>query len=144
MLKNLAKMTQDSLRLNHIKPLEIKHGFTAVQTAEGQGAKSTAYKNKLSKNQVTTHPFFPCCQHNEHAYIRMLSCQRRLLKAPKSTTTGPQVPSMAEPQALIYPTHSTTPKRFCPSNRLVETTRLPPKPNERLRSCAFCKAKRSF
>ncbi|KAJ7285109.1 hypothetical protein C8J57DRAFT_709618 [Mycena rebaudengoi] len=51
MLKNLAKMTQDSLRLNHIKPLEIKHGFTAVQTAEGQGAKSTAYKNKLSKNQ---------------------------------------------------------------------------------------------
>ncbi|KAJ6609215.1 P-loop containing nucleoside triphosphate hydrolase protein [Mycena sp. CBHHK59/15] len=48
----LAKMTQDSLRLNHIKPSETKHGFTTAHTIDGLGVKSVSYKNKIRSGQT--------------------------------------------------------------------------------------------
>ncbi|KAJ7707600.1 hypothetical protein B0H17DRAFT_522826 [Mycena rosella] len=47
----LAKMTQDSLRLTHIKPLETKHGFTTTQNVDGLGVKSGAFKDRLRRSQ---------------------------------------------------------------------------------------------
>ncbi|KAJ7126881.1 P-loop containing nucleoside triphosphate hydrolase protein [Mycena epipterygia] len=51
-LNILAKMTQDSLRLTHIKPLETKHGFTTTQNVDGLGVKSTSYKGKIRPDQT--------------------------------------------------------------------------------------------
>ncbi|KAJ7030395.1 hypothetical protein C8F04DRAFT_732230 [Mycena alexandri] len=48
----LAKMTQDSLRLTHIKPLESKHQFTTTNNVDGLGAKSSAYKDHLRPFQT--------------------------------------------------------------------------------------------
>ncbi|KAF8206301.1 P-loop containing nucleoside triphosphate hydrolase protein [Mycena galopus ATCC 62051] len=50
-LNILAKMTQDSLRLTHIKPLETRHTFTTTHTLDGLGAKSAAYKDHLRPSQ---------------------------------------------------------------------------------------------
>ncbi|KAF7336709.1 AAA-12 domain-containing protein [Mycena venus] len=50
-LNILAKMTQDSLRLTHIKPLETKHGFTTTHNVDGLGVRSAAYKDHLRPSQ---------------------------------------------------------------------------------------------
>ncbi|KAJ7475942.1 hypothetical protein FB451DRAFT_263289 [Mycena latifolia] len=51
-LNVLAKMTEDSLRLTHIKPSETKHGFTTTHNVDGLGVKSAAYKDKVRPNQT--------------------------------------------------------------------------------------------
>ncbi|KAJ7455350.1 hypothetical protein B0H11DRAFT_252899 [Mycena galericulata] len=50
----LAKMTQDSLRLTHIKPSATKHGFTTTHNVDGLGVKSTSYKDKIRPAQNVT------------------------------------------------------------------------------------------
>ncbi|KAJ7773406.1 hypothetical protein B0H16DRAFT_148564 [Mycena metata] len=51
-LNILAKMTQDSLRLTHIKPVESKHQFTTTHSGDGLAAKSSAYKDHLRPFQT--------------------------------------------------------------------------------------------
>ncbi|KAJ7170755.1 P-loop containing nucleoside triphosphate hydrolase protein [Mycena crocata] len=46
-LNVLAKMTQDSLRLNHIKPLETTPAFTTAHNVDALGVKSAAFKDHL-------------------------------------------------------------------------------------------------
>ncbi|KAJ6508018.1 P-loop containing nucleoside triphosphate hydrolase protein [Mycena vitilis] len=50
-LNILAKMTQDSLRLGHIKPSETKHGFTTTHDVGGLGVSSDAYKTHFRRSQ---------------------------------------------------------------------------------------------
>ncbi|KAJ6513134.1 P-loop containing nucleoside triphosphate hydrolase protein [Mycena sanguinolenta] len=50
----LAKMTQDSLRLAHLKPSETKHTFTMIHNWDGPGVQSGAFQNRLRPGQVVT------------------------------------------------------------------------------------------
>ncbi|KAF7374797.1 AAA-12 domain-containing protein [Mycena sanguinolenta] len=50
----LAKMTQDSLRLAHLKPSEIKHTFMMTQNWDGPGVRSGAFQNRLRPGQIVT------------------------------------------------------------------------------------------
>jgi regulator of nonsense transcripts 1 len=65
-LNILAKMTQDSLRLTHIKPLEGKHGFTTAPNVDGLGVKSSAYKDHFREKQVSRPCSFATPVTNEH------------------------------------------------------------------------------
>lgn len=52
-LNILAKMTQDSLRLTNIKPLETKHTFTTTQNVDGLALKSDSFKDRIRQSQVS-------------------------------------------------------------------------------------------
>ncbi|KAJ7227297.1 P-loop containing nucleoside triphosphate hydrolase protein [Mycena pura] len=47
----LAKMTQDSLRQTHLKPMQTKHEFVTTHNFDGLGVQSASFNNRLRHSQ---------------------------------------------------------------------------------------------